>query len=441
MVITLRNIFILGLIIGFQNIAKAQSDSLRSNVGVTDSTKSGYKSQYKMGSPTNKENELELNDYAVKEYRYDLKYMDGWYATKKKINEKTGLKYSINYSSMYLGASSRIDESKQQNAAGGILDLILIWDVFRFKNGVDFGGFVFWTDWRHNYYGDVPVSKLNFDVGSATLPAVLFNNWSPRVVEFYYQQSFFKKRMGLVAGKIDLGDWFAYNGLAHPLLHFTDLVFSVSPTVSWSNMGLGIAGGGWIDKDRTVALLIGAIDVAGDDVSKRNYFDIGASQFFSGNLLKMAEFQFTPKRAKYYTNRLSATIWHSDELTVEDESFFTSPSSKGFALEGTWTFTNKHITALTFGLSDGKGANALSKINASAMHGINFENHDLFAAGINYTKSTISDENQFLTEVFYRWTWSKTTSITPVIKLVVNPALNPNVDLLVYYGIRGRVSL
>ena len=70
-----------------------------------------------------------------------------------------------------------------------------------------------------------------------------------------------------------------------------------------------------------------------------------------------------------------------------------------------------------------------------------FPSHDMLGVGLNYTTSSINDQSQFLTEVFYRWTWSKTTALIPVVKMVISPALNSDVDVLFYYGIRGRVSM
>lgn len=66
---------------------------------------------------------------------------------------------------------------------------------------------------------------------------------------------------------------------------------------------------------------------------------------------------------------------------------------------------------------------------------------DLFGIGFNYTSSTITDTTQFLAELFYRLTITQTAAITPMVKVVINPVLNPNTDLLFYYGIRGRISL
>ena len=423
----------------------AQTDSLEAfpdrKIGALEATKSGYKADLKIGNPTNKDIEMVLNDYTAPFYRWDLKYSNFWFDWKKKLNEKTGLSYSINYTAIFMGASSKIAEENAQTTAGGIFDATLKWNFVNRKKENNKGSLIFWMDARHVYYGNVAPQFLNFETGSATLPALKFNKWRFHTLEFYYQQSFFGKRLGLVIGKIDLPDWFNFNGLAHPMLHFTDLAFSVNPTVNWSNPGFGVAAGGWLDKKKRFAFILGLNDVAGVDLVDPKFFDLGTDQWGNGNFLKMIEFQFTPERAKYYFNRFSATYWHSDELLETDNSFFTSASSTGFTVQGTWVINDKYIPVLTFGLSDGNGANAISSLNISLMNAWYFKSHDMLGAGINYTESIITNRWQFLSEIFYRFTLSKTTAFTPVVKFVIHPALDPDVDFLFYYGIRGRISI
>lgn len=44
-------------------------------------------------------------------------------------------------------------------------------------------------------------------------------------------------------------------------------------------------------------------------------------------------------------------------------------------------------------------------------------------------------------ETFYRFTVSKALSITPMVKGILNPALDANRDFLGYYGIRSRITI
>lgn len=440
----MQKYLIIGLTLLLTNLLLAQSDTTNTaqkrKLFKSDSTKSGYKGSLKMVNPTNKDVEMQLNDFAAPYYRYDLKYSNGWFDFKKRLNEKAGIQLSVNYSSIYMGATSKIAEENVSHAASGIFDATIKWTFLNRKKGKNQGSLVFWTDWRHLYYGDVTPQLLFLETGSGTMGATKFGKWKFHVLEFYYQQSLFNDRVDIVIGKIDMPDWFNFNGLAHPMLHFTDLAFSVSPTVSWSNPGFGIAAGGWLDKKKTMAIVAGLNDVAGVDLANPAFLDFGTDQWKNGNFLKMVEFQYTPGRSKYYYNRIAATFWQSDELMATDESYFTSPSSKGFNIQGTWVIDDRMVPTAAFGMSDGDGANTLSTVNIALANAWWFPNHDLLGVGLNYSKSSISEEGQVLSEVFYRWTLSKTTAFTPVVKFVLNPSLDPNTSVLMYFGLRGRVS-
>jgi len=418
-------------------------DSLSFNnrqVFIFNSTKSNYRADIHLGNPTSKDIEMELDDYKAPYYRFNIVYSKPWFDFKKKLNEDTGIQLSFSYTSMFMGASARISEENQQNAASGIFDATVKWDFINRKSK-NKGSLVLWLDSRHLYYGDVPPQFLNFETGAALLPAVQFNKWTFRVLEFYYQQVLFD-RMAIIVGKIDMADWFNFNTLLHPKKHFTDFAFSVNPTVSWSNPGVGIVAGGWVDENKQFGIIAGLNDVAGDNTGSSDFFDPGISQWGNGKFLKMVEVLYSPARERQYFNRISATLWHSDELLDFDDSFFTSPSSKGFSIQTSWVFEDKYIPVITFGMSDGKGANSLSKFNISLAHAWFFTTYDMLGVGINYTQSTVDETNgQLLSEVFYRFTFSKAVVFTPIIKLVVNPALNQNVNALVYFGIRSRITI
>ncbi len=404
-----------------------------------DSTLSGYKADIPFVNPTNKDVEMAYQDRKASEYRFDPNHTQPWFDFKRQLNEDTGLQISSNYTATFMGASSTIEAGGQKNAMSAIWDLTLKWNAInRNKEGWK-GTFVYWIDSRHAYYDDFPVQNLYQETGSALIPALKFGKWSLRTLEFYYQQQLFS-RLAVVVGKIDMADWFTYNGLLHPMMHFSDFGFSVNPTVSWSNTGLGVVVGGWLDKKKRFGLVAGFNDVAGDDITQNNFLDMGAPSWGAGKFLKMAEFNYSPKQGLYYFNRLSMTVWHSDAGTPDETGWLTTDANQGFSVQGTWFINNQHIPVVTFGYSEGAGANRLSKLNVSAMYGRVFENHDLFAIGLNYTESAITDRSQLLSEIFYRYTISKALVVTPVAKIVLNPALDPNTNRLFYYGLRTRIS-
>ena len=49
--------------------------------------------------------------------------------------------------------------------------------------------------------------------------------------------------------------------------------------------------------------------------------------------------------------------------------------------------------------------------------------------------------DQYALEVFYRFHLTKTIALTPVVNLLVDPALNPSEDQIWVAGLRGRLAL
>lgn len=406
-----------------------------------DSTRSDYKISFRYGSPRNKDLEMALNDYSAKFYRFKIPYIERWFDAKKKLNKVTRLQLGLNYTAMILGASHIITEGNQKNAASGVLDATVKWSFINHKKGKNIGMIILSTDWRHKYYGEVTPEGLNLETGSGLSPAMDFTEWSYRVFEFYYQQTLFAKRAALIFGKIDLAGWFASNSLGHPFLHFSDMAFTANPAINWVNSGLGIAAGGWLNKKKSIGILAGFSDVSGDNFENPRFLDFGAHLWAKGKFLKMVELVYAPESGSYMFDRLSLTYWDADEVLVTDNSFTVTPSSKGVSLQGSWIINKKYTPAITMGFSDGRGSALLSNFNLSIMNGWRFQNHDLLGIGLNYTSSTITETEQFLTEVFYRLIITQTVALTPMVKTVINPVLNPNTDMLFYYGLRGRISL
>ena len=49
--------------------------------------------------------------------------------------------------------------------------------------------------------------------------------------------------------------------------------------------------------------------------------------------------------------------------------------------------------------------------------------------------------DQYTVEMFYRWRPFRVFTITPDIQLLVDPALNPDEDVIVVFGARARLAL
>jgi porin len=68
------------------------------------------------------------------------------------------------------------------------------------------------------------------------------------------------------------------------------------------------------------------------------------------------------------------------------------------------------------------------------------ERLDLFGAAFGWTHpSSGALRSQYTAETFYRLQWAPNLAITPDIQLVIDPSLNPRVDTIWVFSLRGRV--
>ncbi len=73
--------------------------------------------------------------------------------------------------------------------------------------------------------------------------------------------------------------------------------------------------------------------------------------------------------------------------------------------------------------------------------GLKRENSDVAGVGFSWGKpSDGALREQFTSEVFYRFQLTQFLAITPDVQLIVDPALNPNIDVLALFGIRARAA-
>jgi len=49
-------------------------------------------------------------------------------------------------------------------------------------------------------------------------------------------------------------------------------------------------------------------------------------------------------------------------------------------------------------------------------------------------------DDQYATEVYYRWQVAEEIAITPSAQLLIDPALNPDDDTLWVFGLRARLA-
>ena len=406
---------------------------------LVDTTKSGYENLDNAGGP--KTIGAQLNaDNQKREFffRIPIRVTSPWYEWKKKLNEQTGIQLGINYTSVFLHATEVLSEDNRNNSSSGILDLQFGWNLLNRKAGTNKGTLFVKMNSRHAY-GDFtdPMFHGIFESGYYGLPATGYRDYSFRALELNWQQNLINDQLTIILGKVDATNYFNFHGLVVPWQHFIGYGSSLSGTVNWPNQGLGIIAGYKIT-DNFYAMA-GLTDVYGDLFEKGDFLDLGQN-FFDGNFFKVAEVGYVPSMAERYFKKISVTYWQTDAYT----SAGGNPVDKGegVSVSAHWFFAERFAPFLRFGFSNGNGENAFYKRDIQIGHGLRFYTHDILGASFGWAEPNIPDSKDQMTfEVFYRLNLTQHLEITPDLQWIINPTLNPGNSNIVYFGIRGRVTL
>jgi porin len=126
--------------------------------------------------------------------------------------------------------------------------------------------------------------------------------------------------------------------------------------------------------------------------------------------------------------------WYAD-------AYEGSEQGSGVAFASHWFFKEKYIPFLLAGFSDGKGANTLAKSTVTLGHGLRFLSHDILGTSVNWTRPPGDLRDQYIVEVYYRFTLTERLAVTPDLQWVIHPALNTEQASMFYVGFRLRATM
>jgi porin len=372
-------------------------------------------------------------------YRIPIKHTRGWYDFKQHLSENSGIEFGLNYTSVFIHSSQRLSDENNFNASSGIFDIQGGWNFIGRKKGKNKGKIFVKINSRHSYNGSdgtAPMFHGLNESGYYGLPATGFRDYSIRITEFNYQQSLFDNRFHFVVGKVDPTNYFNFHGLIVPWQHFISYGASVSGTVNWPDQGLG--GIVSIRPTEKLYIMAGLTDVRGDVFREGEFLNFG-DYFQDGKFWKSIEVGFVPTFGERYFKKISITYWHSDQYINKDQ--VDIESGQGIALSAHWFFNDRFIPFARFGISNGNGENAFYKADIQIGHGYRFLNYDMLGISLSWNQPNIDEaKDQYTSELFYRFNVTAHFELTPSIQFIVNPALNPEVSSLFYFGARGRIT-
>ncbi|MCZ6788172.1 MAG: carbohydrate porin, partial [Planctomycetota bacterium] len=340
--------------------------------------------------------------------------------------KKQGLAFGLDYTAVYLKADNSPGEDE---AAGGIFRFFGSWTLT--GRGTDnTGSLVYKVENRHRL-ASIPPNALGFETGYLGFLGAPFGDQGWMLTNLYWQQRTRGERLNFVAGWIDATDYLNIYGLVSPWLHFLNLEFETGSTIPLPNQGLGAAVGAMLTD--TLYLVAGLTDTNGDPTSPEDGFDT----FFNDHeFFTHVEIGYTPSFERRYLDNVHLMLWHADERENAQV-----PDGWGANFSAAKFIDDKWMPFFRAGWSEDGGA----LLQASVTGGAGFyfkKNRDVLAFALGWGKPTDNAlRDQYTAEIFYRFQIAQNLALTPSLQFVIDPALNPAEDEIIYFGLRLRFSL
>ena len=371
------------------------------------------------------------SDRQKKQDLLDQNLLKDWEAWKAGIREDTGFSFGADYTAVGFAATSSPGDD---TSASAIARLYGTWDLLN-RGTKNTGSIEFKVEDRHSYT-DVAPTAFGFEVGYAGTPAPVFNDQGLRGTTLYWKQYFADDRGVARLGFLDVKEYFDLYGLASPWMHFHNLAFSVgSNTMAVLPDGaLGGMVGGYLTEH--VYAAAGIVDASADPTSM---FDGFGTFFGDFDTFKTFEIGLTEGGKQFFLDNAHIAFWHLD-----DSKETGAPGGWGVNVSVSTAIDGKWLPFLRGGWAhEGGGA-----YEASVSAGIGYMDKpggNLLGAGINWGKPNsdtfpVDLDDQWTGEVFYRVQVAENFQLTPSAQVLVDPALNPDKDVIALFGLRARMS-
>lgn len=346
-----------------------------------------------------------------------------WFEWKQSVNQKRGLRFGIDESLFYQVASQSLGKS---DGFSGLVRCFGEWEPFHRHKLQNRGSLVFKVENRHRISAITPF-ELGFEAGSITPTGTFFSAFDFGVTNFFWKQYASDGKLAFAVGKIDVTDYVDVYAMLNPLTHFINLSFSTNPTIAVPNQGLGTAVGGMLtDK---LYFQAGLSDANGQ--ATRSGFD---SFFDDREHFSYAEVGITSSKDRIYLDNTHLTFWHTDARQKAG-----TPAGWGVAFTAQKYLNESWLPFFRFGYSEGDAALLQTVISTGL--GFRRRNSDVAGFGLSWGKPADGSlKDQFTSEAFYRFQLTQVLAVTPDIQLIADPALNPEEDLLAFFGIRVRAA-
>ena len=356
------------------------------------------------------------------------KFFASWFAAKRKLNEDYGLKLQLSYQALYQATNEDVDED---GAAAGRAEFQGAWTLIG-RNSENPGLLSFRIENRHKLGTEIPPTQLGRQFGAAVATGSGFNDFGSALTELAWRQTVLDGQLKFVFGKISGVSWYNAHALASAKTGFQNLALRGS--LSKPAPGRGIGGGAAAHLGDRFAAIAGVHDANAS--TPDNPFDtIDESGFFQS--LEFRWFPTTFERSRW--DQVRVQVWHQDE---RDDAGI--PSSEGVTFVASRLFNDFWMPFVAGGISDGNASIFEADLIAGVGFGFNTEPRDardVLGIAVGWGKPADDTlQEQFTSEIFYRFPLVQNFVITPSVQYIVNPSYNLEEDEALVFGLRGRLT-
>jgi len=329
---------------------------------------------------------------------------------------------SADYATLYQYADDSLTGA--DTGLGGVLRLYGRWTLVG-RGTSNTGTLVARVEHRHQLSGDVAPEHLTPELGYHGVAGFGFSDVGLFLAPFYWEQFFADGHLGVVAGRLDPIDFTDILGVGNQWSSFQNTAVLSNMSIAAPDLGCG-AGVGFRVNDQWV-IATTAHDANGEQ-TEFNCFE-GTLRLF-----EQARVSWTPSRARRFTSALHLTVWRQDERPA-----IRLEESYGVAASGNWTVHERWMPFLRWGLSEGDAPQARQQLTTGLMLNIPGRSDQLGVGAWWQDLSHRDLHDQSGMEVFYRWHVIPNLALTPSIQVLNDPALNPDADRIVLFGLRARL--
>jgi hypothetical protein len=184
---------------------------------------------------------------------------DGIYRLKERINDTFGLAFSVDYT--LLAQRATYTEGETNTGSSSVFRILGTWLRLGDPKGL-YGTLVWKTETRNPIWGNITPRDFGFATGSA-LSTANFKSLDWCITDLYWKQLFNGRRLALLVGHMDPGDWADQYPLLNAWTSLMNDAFYNNPTEAIPKRGFGMAGQAFLAD--TLYLAGGVHDANGGD--------------------------------------------------------------------------------------------------------------------------------------------------------------------------------